>query len=135
MQLGSDRSPAQFDEPTIELIAQRVIEALREDLRVLTATTAKPRRQLTVDDVAQQLGVARSTVYSHWREWGGYKLGRGSKAPIRFDGDQLPTPARLQPREPRPVPTVKETRRPRRRPRRPLLADAPRFAKQLDGLS
>jgi len=81
---------AQIDERTMELIAARVTAALREDLETILAGlghTVAPTPTLTVEQVARHLGVSRSTVYSHWREWGGYKLGSGEKAPIRFDGN------------------------------------------------
>src|SRR5436190_23790040 len=76
-----------IDERTIELIACRVVAALREELAVIAAQLAArddAKSALTVDDVAERFGVARSTVYAHWQEWGGYKLGESAKAPIRF---------------------------------------------------
>jgi hypothetical protein len=82
---------------------------------------------LTVEQLAAQLGVARSTVYAHWREWGGYKLGTGPKAPIRFDADALPSArddgAASPGTEARP--SHKPARR--RRTRRELIKDAPRL--------
>ncbi len=124
------------DEHAIELIAERVIEALRCDLKAIAgelATPATPDDQLTVEQVAGRLGVARSTVYAHWREWGGYKLGAGPKARIRFDSSALPVvaPARKPPRS---GPELERVgRRPRgRRPRRKLLVPAPRLSGPLD---
>lgn len=87
-----------IDERTIELIAQRVIAAIRDDLDAIAAELSSSRQateQLTVGQIAERLGVARSTVYAHWREWGGYKLGTGDKAPIRFDGTALPVASSL----------------------------------------
>jgi transposase-like protein len=133
---GDDR-PA-MNEQTVELIAERVIEALRDDLEAIAAELSALRTdgQLTVEQVARQLGVARSTVYAHWREWGGYKLGDGPKAPIRFDTTSLPI---VKPdRAPQQTPQVDRTpaRRPdRRRRRRDLLGDAPRLVRPLDGLA
>jgi hypothetical protein len=84
-----------IDESTIQLIVQRVAAELRDELHEIVAALATQndaaRTHLTVDDVAAVLGVARSTVYAHWREWGGYKLGDGYKSPIRFDVNALPT--------------------------------------------
>jgi transposase-like protein len=77
----------------IELIAERVTAALREELAAMTAELMRARagdRPLTVGEVAERFGVARSTVYAHWREWGGYKLGEGQKATIRFQAAFLP---------------------------------------------
>ena len=84
--------PAAIDENVIEHIAARVADALRDELADIAARTMRPdpEQALTVDDVAKQLGVARSTVYTHWREWGGYKLGPGDKASIRFRPSDVP---------------------------------------------
>jgi transposase-like protein len=129
------RDPTAIDEQTVELIAARVTESLREDLHAMLTTLDRPGGQdpnITVEDVALRLGVARSTVYAHWREWGGFKLGHGAKAPIRFDPARLPTGGRTAgqdaPREPPAAPA----RRCRRRARRALITDAPRFASPLD---
>jgi transposase-like protein len=84
-----------IDARTIELIATRVAQALREELEAIAAAltnTNGTRTPLTVDDVAKRFGVARSTVYAHWREWGGYKLGDSDKAAIRFSPQSLPEP-------------------------------------------
>ncbi|MGH3642598.1 MAG: hypothetical protein ACRDUX_26630 [Mycobacterium sp.] len=40
---------------------------------------------VTVDQLAAELKVERSWVYTRWRELGGFKLGTGRNAPIRFD--------------------------------------------------
>lgn len=118
------------DERTVELIEARVTDALRDELEAMLMALARPAtiaQSLTVDQLAARLGVARSTVYSHWREWGGYKLGSGKKAPIRFDEDKLSVarPAvsdghRSEPRR------ETGTKRPRRRE---LITDAPRIAR------
>jgi transposase-like protein len=129
----------ELDEHAIDLITQRVIVALRDELELVLARLAGPSQvgvqQLTVEQVAERLGVARSTVYAHWREWGGYKLGDGDKAPIRFDGDALPFAERghaevsghrsMSGRHP-------TKRRPRRRD---LLTDAPRLSHTVGDLA
>jgi hypothetical protein len=135
----SEHGRSAVDEQTIDLIAQRVISALRDDLEAIAAELSAPanaNNQLTVDQVAQRLGVARSTVYARWRDWGGYKLGASAKAPIRFDSDALPivrpplAPAQAVGVAPAPG------RPSRRRQRRPdLLVDAPRLRQQLDGIA
>ncbi len=134
-------SPGRATDPhadqLVELIAERVAASLREDLEVIAAQMSPRSPQpelLTVGQVAERLGVARSTVYAHWREWGGYKLGASDKAPIRFDAGALPTgtaPSLRQRSEPssRPRRAV-----PRRRPRKHLLRDAPRLSQSLDGI-
>jgi transposase-like protein len=117
------------DEQAVQLIAARVIASLREELDTLIAgTAAKPTANgMTVAQVARLLGVARSTVYTHWREWGGYKLGPGPKAPIRFDGSRLPTAPRRThgPSDESAAPAAGR----RRRQRRALIIDAPRLPK------
>jgi len=126
------------DERTIDVIADRVIAALRDDLEAIAAqlsAAGESTEQLTVGQVARRLGVARSTVYAHWREWGGYKLGRGDKAPIRFDSAALPI---VRPRSVAHLPLAVEAVAPpkrRKRRRRDLLADAPRFVQPLDGIA
>jgi hypothetical protein len=91
--LGAALEQSAMDEKTIERIAQRVIAAIRDDLEVIASslsTSPQAAEQLTVGQVARQLGVARSTVYAHWREWGGYKLGTGEKAPTENDALNWP---------------------------------------------
>jgi transposase-like protein len=116
-----------IDESTIQLIVQRVAAELQEIVAALTTQNDAARTHLTVDDVAALLGVARSTVYAHWREWGGYKLGDGDKSPIRFDVSALPTSSATEQttrkRSDVPHPNVRKRRR-----RRQLLTDAPRLA-------
>jgi transposase-like protein len=91
-----------------------------------------PMPHLSVGQVAERLGVARSTVYAHWREWGGYKLGDGAKAPIRFDATALPGAQRdREEREPSAKPVAPPTK-PRRRRRRALLTDTPRFIEPVE---
>jgi transposase-like protein len=123
-----------MSEQTIELIAQRVIAAIRDDLDAIAHGLSGPAaaEQLTVGQVARQLGVARSTVYAHWREWGGYKLGAGKKAPIRFDSTPHIVASDSSPHQP---PPGKSAQRRKKRPRRDLLADAPRLAPPLDGIA
>ena len=140
MLLPGDEHPA-MNEQTIELIAERVVAALRDDLEAIAAelsAPSNPSEQLTVDQVARRLGVARSTVYVHWREWGGYKLGSGEKAPIRFDSAALPIvgPSPNPSPTPRPPVAVKATSRRagEKRRRRDLLVDAPRLIQPLDGI-
>lgn len=125
---------AEIEKRAIELIAQRVITALRQDLEAIAAELAVPNgpaAQLTVDHVAQRLGVARSTVYAHWREWGGYKLGPSDKAPIRFDSIEL-RPTTPSPSAQAPGVNAASTPARRSRKRRDLLTDAPRLAQTLD---
>ena len=137
MLLQGDEYPA-MNAQTIDLIAERVVAALRDDLEAIAAELSappKPTEQLTVDQVARRLGVARSTVYAHWREWGGYKLGTGEKAPIRFDSAALrmsePNPTRRPP-----VAVTPTSRRAgKKRRRRDLLVDAPRLIQPLDGIA
>ncbi len=121
-----------IDDQIIALITERVVAALRDELEaiamnLLADTGSHP---LTVGEVAERFGVARSTVYAHWREWGGYKLGNGAKAPIRFAGPALPAAtSTTQPTDEQPG-----QRQTRRRRRRELLSDAPRFEQPVEDL-
>ena len=110
-----------LDDETIELITERVVAALRDELRALALAVIadKASRPLTVGEVADRLGVARSTVYAHWRQWGGYKLGPGEKAPIRFDESRLPCAPRMEQSDAASPGSA-------RRRRRELLQDNPR---------
>jgi hypothetical protein len=125
-----------LDAQTIEQIAARVVTALHDDLEVIAARLSAPQAdttQLTVEQVAYRLGLSRSTVYAHWREWGGYKLGTGEKAPIRFDSGALPV---ARPATPPPEPEdLGRAKRARRRRRSRLLADAPKLIEPLDRIA
>jgi hypothetical protein len=136
--LSPERDHPEMNEQAIELIATRVIAALRDDLEQIAAelSAAEPGdRQLTVDHVARRLGVARSTVYAHWREWGGYKLGTGEKAPIRFDAASLPITKLAGTPLKGPAVSAGPMRTNRKRRRRDLLVDAPRLGKPFDGIA
>jgi hypothetical protein len=104
------------DDAIVERIAGRVVDLLRAEIETLigevvqTNATAGP---LTVDQVANRFGVARSTVYAHWREWGGYKLGESPTAPIRFNDPPHRPPTKSD--------AMPEPRSARRRRRRSVL--------------
>lgn len=124
-----------LDDQLIERIAVRVADMLQDNLEALAAelaTTPAAQQQLTVKQVAQRLGVTRSTVYAHWREWGGYKLGTGPKAPVRFDSAALPVTTRPTPAPQLPDTADAPSRPRRRRAHRTLLADAPRLIPPLN---
>lgn len=125
----------ELDEASVERIVRRVVAAMREDLHALALAVgraAPPSVGLTVDEVAVRLGCARSTVYAHWREWGGYKLGPGEKAPIRFDSSTLPS-ARSSTPSATPALSGTSGEEPARPPRRrDLLSDSPRPSVFLD---
>jgi hypothetical protein len=136
--MNSVRPADGIDQRTLDLIVELVVEALQTRLEEIVADLATETAgahagcQLTVEDVAARFHVARSTVYAHWREWGGYKLGEGDKAPIRFDGGSLPiVKPGPTPRQPAKI-EVRPKRRGKKRPRRELLVDAPRLAQPLD---
>jgi transposase-like protein len=115
-----------LDECTIELIARRVAVVLRDELEAIARGLTEgdgPGRPRTVEDVAERFGVARSTVYAHWREWGGYKLGAGEKTAIRFPPNALPNPSHRSSDGVRPD----TPRRATRSPGRPTLRGTPRL--------
>jgi hypothetical protein len=120
-----------LDTELVDEIAQRLTERVLARLDAVAAhgSVHNASGHLTVGQVAARLGVARSTVYAHWREWGGFKLGDGLKAPIRFNAATLPgsTTSRDRSADPaRAKPTVPSNKR-RRKRRADLLTDAPRF--------
>jgi|SRR5579884_866221 len=130
-----ERSHPSIDEHALDLIANRVTAALRAELHSLLApdddVDSFRERGMTVEQVARRLGVTRSTVYAHWREWGGYKLGAGEKAPIRFDAAKLPGRAAPGSRGANPSGS-RAPRHARRRTKHPLISDAPRMTEPLN---
>jgi transposase-like protein len=129
--MTAEQAPTRIDEPTIELIAVRVATHLREELEAMAADLAETRvsnRPLTVDDVAERFGVARSTVYAHWQEWGGYKLGDGQKAPIRFAPSELPARG---PQESEEAVPKRLLQRRRAQPERSTIEGLPRLPTEL----
>ena len=119
-----------LDQQTMDILVERVAAELREHLDSLVSELLVPTStgdHLTVAQVAERLGVARSTVYAHWREWGGFKLSDGDKAPIRFPNGELLTGKadRRQPRQSNERRSTIPTRR--RRRRAALISDAPRM--------
>jgi transposase-like protein len=85
---------------------------------------------MTVAEVAARLGVTRSTVYAHWREWGGYKLGSGEKALIRFGASKLPS--HMSENDDGAENQGPRTTRRRRSRKRALIVDAPRMVEPLE---
>lgn len=62
---------------TVELIAARVVELMRE---------RKPVPELiSAGELARLLGVERPWIYRHRHLLGGIRIGEGPKAPWRFD--------------------------------------------------
>lgn len=126
----SDEYPLNPD--LVDEIARRLAERVLARLETVAGgSNARntTRGHLTVDKVAAQLGVARSTVYAHWREWGGFKLGTGLKAPIRFNAATLPgnSALRRESEAPAPAKPTAPSTKTRRKRRADLLTDAPRF--------
>jgi transposase-like protein len=120
-----------LDPDLVDEIARRLTERVLARLDAVAADNDvhDASGHLTVGQVALRLGVARSTVYAHWREWGGFKLGSGLKAPIRFNAASLPgstAPRKTSAQTQREKPTLPSTNR-RRKRRSDLLTDAPRF--------
>jgi hypothetical protein len=79
------------------------------------------RQLLTVEDVSVTFRVSRAWVYENAGRLGGFKLGPGDRAPLRFDPDVVA--AALRPvGEPSPqsTPTMTDRQPHRRRPRRLL---------------
>jgi hypothetical protein len=122
------------DERVIDLIASRVARALKDELAEIAAALGQrtvSELALTVDDVAERLGVSRATVYAHWREWGGYKLASGSRAAIRFSARTLPTHSATSSHPSRHETGPATARRRPRGSRRPVLRGTPRLPVEL----
>lgn len=70
----------QFPPETIEAIAQRVAELLRQP-----HPPTSGRGLVTAEQLASQLGLSRAWVYEHAQELGAIRLGAGPKARLRFN--------------------------------------------------
>jgi hypothetical protein len=71
---------------TVEQIAQRVAQLLRQDqLRVPAPSAPAPASLLTVKELARHLKLNPAWVYEHASELGAIRTGNGPKARIRFD--------------------------------------------------
>lgn len=73
-------SGAGLDEASLEALARRVVELIRNELN-----PPVDRRMVDAATLARELGVERSWVYAHRQELGGIQLGTGSKPRLRFD--------------------------------------------------
>jgi hypothetical protein len=67
-----------LDPQTTETIARRVVEMLEK-------RGLQSRELVDAAELARQLGIERSWVYSHAIELGAVKLGGGAKPRLRFD--------------------------------------------------
>jgi transposase-like protein len=120
----------ELDQETMDVLVHRVAAELSKQLEAMIADLVTPKAEpahLTVADVAERLGIARSTVYAHWREWGGFKLGDAQKAPIRFPLDGLLTGAGASPRAAKQARQDPPLPQRRRRRRTNVIGDAPRL--------
>ena len=72
----------QLDRASIEAIAVRVVELLREQ-------AATPGRMLSATEVARRYGVSRSWVYEHAERLGAFRLGTGPRARLRFSAAEV----------------------------------------------
>jgi hypothetical protein len=97
-------APIRLDGESIEAIASRLAELLRED--GIGADWVSP------SGLARRLGVSRDYVYEHAEELGAIRLGNGSRAPLRFD----PVKARNLLAQL----TVRDSGKPQRENRRPV---------------
>ncbi len=75
------RATTELGPETIELIAQRVARLLRED----RAPTTPPVGLVDAAYLARHLGLTRTWVYQHAEELGAIRVGKGSRARMRFD--------------------------------------------------
>jgi hypothetical protein len=63
----------------VEQVAIRVAQLLAE-----RGAQAEPEL-IGAGELARKLKVERPWVYRHWRELGGFRLGEGPRAPLRFE--------------------------------------------------
>lgn len=69
-------APVQLAPESIEAIAQRVAELVREPESI---------QFIDAEEVARRFGVSRDWVYEHAEELGAVRLGDGSRPRMRFD--------------------------------------------------
>jgi hypothetical protein len=79
---GIERA-VRLDAASVDAVARRVAEILRE--RSLVPGSGL----LTAAEVASRYGVKRGWVYDNAARLGAIRLGRGSKARLRFDPDRV----------------------------------------------
>jgi len=76
--IGMPSARIKLDPQTIEAIARRVVELLEK-------RGLQNHELVDAAELARQLGIERSWVYTHAIELGAVKLGNGSKPRLRFD--------------------------------------------------
>jgi hypothetical protein len=76
--IGMASARIKLDPQTIEAVARRVVELLKKQ-------GLQNRELVDAAELARQLGIERSWVYSHAIELGAVKLGHGAKPRLRFD--------------------------------------------------
>jgi hypothetical protein len=76
----------QLDTASVEAVARRVVELLRDEGAIGTAGAGE---LLTAAEVARRHGVDRSWVYAHADELGALRLGDGPKPRLRFDPERV----------------------------------------------
>jgi hypothetical protein len=110
---------------TVEQIAQRVAQLLRQDPLTALANNNTPRDTslLTVKELARHLKLNPAWVYEHATELGAIRTGNGPKARMRFDL-RTATQALKQHQQHTTSPDTPRLRRPPTRPE-PYLSDAP----------
>jgi hypothetical protein len=74
-----------LDAASVDAVAQRVVELLRDDAAIASAAP----ELLTAAEVARRYRVDRSWVYSHATELGALRLGDGRKPRLRFDPQRV----------------------------------------------
>ncbi len=93
-------------------LSDEQLNRLAELLAVkLSATRTPTQSMLTVDDVCRTFRVSRAWVYENAGRLGGFKLGPGERAPLRFDPKRVaaalkPLGTPLSEPEAKPVPTA-----------------------------
>jgi len=118
------RAAAEFPPEAVELVAQRVVQLLRQEPHPLGASQNAPGELMDAATLARHLGLNRAWVYEHAEALGAIQLSDGPRPRLRFDPAVAAQALRTRRRREQPVP-VSEAARPGPPRRRQAPADVP----------
>lgn len=71
-------------------LSEQQLDRLADRVAIRLAATRPPAKpMLTVEDICTTFQVSRAWVYENAGLLGGFKLGSGRRAPLRFDSDRV----------------------------------------------